>query len=141
MSFLGTAGEYESRIKRGLLSFRSKRLDAVVKAIADYIKGPSEDNLTAIETAVETWREKDPKEYADRGSPLEQQLANEIREQGEKYWGEGTIRLVDRASNPKYEPHIWNGNELIKLSTNCYAYACNDPYGHPYMNKPQPGQF
>ena len=39
---------------------------------------------------------------------------------------------------PSYNPDLWN-SEPIRTSTNCYAYAANDPYGHPYGNMPQPG--
>ncbi len=42
------------------------------------------------------------------------------------------------SSNPKYDPGYWNRPD-IKGSTNCYAYAANDPDGHP-AGKPQPGE-
>lgn len=41
-------------------------------------------------------------------------------------------------SLPNYEPDRWN-TDRIQSSTNCYAYAANDPDGHPYGEKPQPG--
>jgi uncharacterized Zn-binding protein involved in type VI secretion len=41
------------------------------------------------------------------------------------------------SSNPPYEPARWN-KDPVKSSTNCYAYASNDPDGHP-PGKPQPG--
>jgi uncharacterized Zn-binding protein involved in type VI secretion len=41
------------------------------------------------------------------------------------------------SSNPPYEPARWN-KDPVKSSTNCYAYAANDPDGHP-PGKPQPG--
>lgn len=40
--------------------------------------------------------------------------------------------------SPPYEPDRWN-KDPVKSSTNCYAYAANDPDGHP-PGKPQPGQ-
>lgn len=40
--------------------------------------------------------------------------------------------------NPPYEPARWN-KDPVKNSTNCYAYAANDPDGHP-PGKPQPGE-
>jgi hypothetical protein len=40
--------------------------------------------------------------------------------------------------NPPYEPGRWN-TPSIQYSTNCYAYAANDPNGHPAGGKPQPG--
>ncbi len=46
---------------------------------------------------------------------------------------------VDPSSNPQYQPHLWNDKGRIQNSTNCYAYACNDPYNHAHGGKPQPG--
>jgi hypothetical protein len=40
--------------------------------------------------------------------------------------------------SPPYEPARWNSPPVIN-STNCYAYAANDPDGHP-PGKPQPGE-
>jgi hypothetical protein len=51
---------------------------------------------------------------------------------------EGQPALVNPADNPPYEPDRWNAPP-VKRSTNCYAYAANDPDGHP-PGKPQPGQ-
>ena len=42
------------------------------------------------------------------------------------------------SSHPPYEPARWN-KQPVKGSTNCYAYAANDPDGHP-PGKPQPGE-
>ena len=36
------------------------------------------------------------------------------------------------------DPTLWNG-PLVINSTNCYAYAANDPFGHP-PGRPQPGE-
>jgi uncharacterized Zn-binding protein involved in type VI secretion len=43
-----------------------------------------------------------------------------------------------KSDNPPYEPKRWN-QQPVKGSTNCYAYAANDPDGHP-PGKPQPGE-
>lgn len=42
------------------------------------------------------------------------------------------------AGQPSYDPGLWNNPPVIN-STNCYAYAANDPNGHP-PGKPQPGE-
>ena len=131
--------EYESRIKRGHLSFRSKRLDAVIRAINEFCSGSTEQRLRKIEEAVETWKREDPMEYANRGTPVEAELEEAIRLAGVPWWGLGRIRLVDQSSHPRYEPHVWNDGGRIMYSTNCYAYACNDPYHHADGDKPQPG--
>ncbi len=41
--------------------------------------------------------------------------------------------------NPPYEPARWNSPPVINSTRNCFAYAANDPDGHP-PGKPQPGQ-
>jgi RHS repeat-associated protein len=41
--------------------------------------------------------------------------------------------------SPAYEPDRWN-DPRTQYSTNCYAYAANDPDGHPLGTKPQPGE-
>jgi uncharacterized Zn-binding protein involved in type VI secretion len=46
--------------------------------------------------------------------------------------------ISGKGSNPPYEPGRWN-KQPVKGSTNCYAYAANDPDGHP-PGKPQPGE-
>jgi hypothetical protein len=98
--------------------------------------------LGEIESAVAKWRLQDPKEYANRGKPNEQTLAEAIRREGEKLGcGAGRIRVVDRSAHPQYQPLIWNDGGTVQLSTNCYAYACNDPYGHALDDKPQPGML
>lgn len=54
--------------------------------------------------------------------------------------GAGKIALVNPLDHPTYDPGLWN-QDGIRKSTNCYAYACNDPFGHVAGRKPQPGQM
>jgi hypothetical protein len=42
----------------------------------------------------------------------------------------GIPLVVDPKSHPTYEPRVWNDNRKVLYSTNCYAYACNDRFGH-----------
>ncbi len=140
MPYLVNRTEFETAINRGPMSFRSKRLDAVVASIKGYIDNPSGDALNVIERAWSTWREQDPKEFHNRGGLLLQpHIQQEIAEQGGRFWGSGAIRLVDPAAHPEYVPQIWSHHE-VQYSTNCYAYACNDPWGHTPNTRPQPGQ-
>jgi hypothetical protein len=140
MSYLSTAGEYEKQINRGALSFRSRNLDALVDAINKFIVSPRRSILVTLEPKLNQWKQGDPKEFANRGQSTEAQLRKEIADLL-KVWGKGEIGLVDPSSHPAYEPGRWNDRGLFQMSTNCYAYACNDLYGHPYMSKPQPGQI
>ena len=139
MAYLNVAGEYERVIQRGIFSHRSNRLDAVLAAIDRYIKDPSGDHLRSIETTFNEWKSKDPKEFADRGQNTEGLLRSEIREIS-GFW-HLSIPIVDPDAHPTYQPGLWNDGGMIQLSTNCYAYACNDPFDHPLQEKPQPGQL
>jgi len=142
MGFLDNPNEYESWINRSLVDskgvhFRSPRLKEVIRAIRAYVADPIGGNLTAVEDAVKRWKDTDHKEYGNRGASLEKYLDKEIAGHGRRVWGVGAIRMVDRSCHPRWEPHVWAG--AVQTSTNCYAYACNDPNGHP-QGKPQPGQ-
>lgn len=140
MPYLQTAGEYEKEIKRGVLSFRSKRLDALVEAIDKFIKTQRKSRLQDVLNKLDQWKREDPKEFADRGQRTEMALRWEIGGLLNG-WGAGEIRIVDYASHPRWEPGRWNDNGEIQFSTNCYAYACNDPIRHDILGKPQPGQI
>jgi len=152
MAYLETPGEYEREIKRGIFSYRSSRLDAVIEAIAKYIESPSGERLVAITKRFEDWKDRDPKEFEDRGKRTEPQLRHEIRTHSKDL--HVTIQVVDPDAHPMYQPWKWNdygslqaplppmrGSETdyIQLTTNCYAYACDDPYGHG--SRPQPGEI
>jgi len=52
--------------------------------------------------------------------------------------GSGINTVAPLSSGPAFNPGLWNNPPIID-STNCYAYAANDPYGHP-SGKPQPGE-
>lgn len=142
MNFLSTRGLYESKINRGPLSHRSKRLDAVISAIDAYIPMKTIGGLDEIEAAVKAWSTQDPREYADRGQPNEAELASELLSEAKRLgYDLGKIPIVDPSAHPSYQPSLWNNNVQILYSTNCYAYACNDPYNHALGDKPQPGTY
>lgn len=142
MGFLDKAGDFETAINREGLHYRSKRLDAVVQAIADYvIGGPTFPKLEAIDNKFAAWKKQDPKEFSNRGRKIEAQLRYEMGMKGASHWGLGVPRIIDPAAHPVYEPARWNDNADIQFSTNCYAYACNDSANHPINAKPQPGQL
>jgi len=140
MGYLDTKGKFEDEIKRGALHIRSKRLDHLVAAIDAFIKSPKRSRLMAITSKLDEWKQQDPKEFADRGKNNELALRNETNDRLAK-WGQGEIGIVDANDHPRYEPVRWNDNSVIQWSTNCYAYACNDPQDHQALSKPQPGQF
>jgi hypothetical protein len=82
MSFLDNPNEYESRINRGSLWHRSSQLDGVVAAIKAYVADQTGYNLTAVQTALANWKQRDPKEYFNRGRLLQEVLEAEIAEHG-----------------------------------------------------------
>jgi hypothetical protein len=90
-----------------------------------------------IETRWNEWKQQDPKEFADRGRSLESDIRRELDHLYYRYGR--SIPVVDPSSHPVYHPSRWNDAGGIQHSTNCYAYACNDPYNHPRLDKPQPG--
>jgi hypothetical protein len=140
MSYLTVPGDFEKAINRGNLSFRSDRLKALVEAVNEYISHPSRPRLTWVQLRWDEWKQRDPKEFSDRGRPIEQQMRDEIKGRFIRLGGR-EIPVVDPDAHPVYQPGVWNGNRAIQLSTNCYAYACDDPYGHPFGYRPQPGEF
>lgn len=142
MSYLVIAGKFEKDINRGVWSHRSKRLDRLVEAIATCIASSrSHRSLMNVGYRLNEWRRRDPKEYSHRGYAtgpiLEQELTALL---GYKVYGYGPIPVVDPNAHPIYEPARWN-LKAIQESTNCYAYACDDPDNHPPGYKPQPGQI
>jgi hypothetical protein len=141
VGYLDTPGTFEHDINRGILSSRSARLNALVAAIAAYVSGPSQQALLTVDDTLNAWKRQDPKEFADRGAKTESQLRYEIGMKGAAVWGTGVPRIVDPGSHPVFEPQRWNDNSVVQWSTNCYAYACNDPLNHQALNKPQPGQL
>lgn len=141
MGYLDTAGAFEADINRSKFSYRSKRLDALVLAISEYIRAPARAKLENVQIRLDEWKAQDPKEFADRGAKPESQLRYEIGMKGAACWGTGIPPIVDVASHPVYEPQRWNDNSVVQWSTNCYAYACNDPMNHAALSKPQPGQL
>lgn len=40
-----------------------------------------------------------------------------------------------------YDPALWNDAGTVQLTTNCYAYILNRPYGFPPGHKLQPGEL
>jgi hypothetical protein len=139
--YLQLPGEFEKAINRTGLTFRSKRLDALVAAINKFRENlPDRSRLRAVQDRLDEWKQQDPKEFSDRGASLEASLRHEIG-MNFKLLGGREIPVVDPGSHPKWEPDIWNDVGPIQNSTNCYAYACNDPYNHPRKSKPQPGQI
>ena len=79
--FLTNSKSFRTAINRGVFSYRSKRLDAVVAAIHTFIQKATRQNLDAIKSSWKIWSETDGKEYKNRGEQLDADLKIEIRSQ------------------------------------------------------------
>lgn len=133
--------EFESKINRsGPFNYRSKRLDSLVSAIKVYLRAKSAVTLGVAEDALMQWQREDPKEYRNRLGPIEAEFYTALSTAATLERGSGKIPMADRSSHPTYEPDKWN-TPRVQQSTNCYAYACDDPNNHVAGTKPQPGRY
>ena len=130
MTWLDRRGAFEAQIDRNALHFRSSRLNIVVAAMRAAEADPSDENLWGVAPALFAWRKTDPNEFNARfGEQRYSQLMSELLEarRARKF---GIPLVIDPTSHPPYEPNKWNDGGAVELSTNCYAYACNDRFGH-----------
>lgn len=81
--FRGTDNSFENAISRGAFSMRSPMLKQVVSDVQLYCASPSLGHFLTLINRLAGWKIKHPKEYADRGAPLEgsmlPELVNECR--------------------------------------------------------------
>jgi hypothetical protein len=135
MTWLDTPGAFENQVNRSVFKgnlphFRSSRLKAVVAAMQAAERDPSEENLRNVAPPLFQWRRSDPNEFNARfGEQRYDQLMSELLEKRRRQKF-GIPLVIDPPSHPSWEPDLWNDNGTTQLSTNCYAYACNDRLGH-----------
>ena len=143
LDYLKNRDKYKILTSRNYLSARSKRLDAVLKAIDTFILQPSTTTLDTVDSTLKEWEQKDPKEFKDRGLPWKLKMSTEIQQarlEALTARGEVTIPVIEPHSHPVYDPASWN-RDPYRTSTNCYAYACDSQGGHFVGEKPQPGAY
>lgn len=80
-TYLSVDKSFERAIARGAGHFRSAELDTAVRTIAAFIKSKNAQTITAVRNALGNWRDRNPKEYADRGQPIESDLRTELHAQ------------------------------------------------------------
>jgi len=90
------------------------------------------------------------------GSKAAARLSDHCQHGGTIITGCGTVLIGDLVAGTVFNPFLWNDYKdcgdpsfgspepslpegMTQLSTNCYAYAADSPFGHPYGDKPQPG--
>ena len=111
--YLSRAGEFEERIKRGWTSIRSGELDDAVRAINNYIKKPSAENIRQVNNLLAAWRRDRGQEFSRRGHPIENQLRAELH-QHLNFWGvHGGVAL---AVAPPAAVHV-NALEWVRAKT------------------------
>ena len=96
--FLQIGNSFESTINRGILSTRSERLDALVRAIHSFQANQTLANLLEIDDCWNEWRKQDPKEFSNRFKHYEWDMQEEIDRLGGQHWG--IPRIVDESSHP-----------------------------------------
>ena len=85
MAYLSGGGNaFEKAINRGLASTRSPQLDTLVESIKKYIWHPSAATLRQVTFNWDSWRNRNPKEYRDRGAPLSRDFQDELTEEYRK---------------------------------------------------------
>jgi hypothetical protein len=118
------------RAKRPLNKAAVKKADAEFYAKHPELKGKP---LSANDPKQAALRREWMDLYVKHGGKVENSKGKSAKKCG------GTTTGCSLLNNPPYEPDRWNKDSKVKNSTNCYAYAANDPDKHP-PGKPQPGQ-
>jgi hypothetical protein len=77
-NYLSDVHAFETAINRGKLSTRSSRLDRVVGAVKLHCTHQTEPHIEDVIWKFQEWKHDDPKEFKDRGAPLEQDFMAEV---------------------------------------------------------------
>ncbi|QGZ42659.1 hypothetical protein IP92_04873 [Pseudoduganella flava] len=130
--------DFRARTSRAI-HWPSSRLRLLIGAIESFHLAPSEQMLDAVGRCLNAWQMQDPREYAERGQPIRQELDIALLAARSLCPGLGLIAIVDPSAHPPYEPNAWNTHN-VRVKTNCYAYACNDRYDKEGNDElPHPG--
>ena len=133
--YLSKLNSFERAIDRGIGHFRSSELDGSVRAINTYIKKPNAPNITAVRNWLAGWKSRNPKEYANRGAPIENDLRAELNQHLDK-WG---VPKAPTDAPPTGPGPAWTASnvrawvESRRAALEKFgAYACGDlKHGQP----------
>jgi hypothetical protein len=78
-NYLRDSKAFEKAIDRGVTSYRSSELTALTKAVKGYAGGKTRAGIENVRDCWNAWREKDPKEFADRGVTLGKDFEQELQ--------------------------------------------------------------
>lgn len=116
---------FEKKIARGALHTRSRELKDALEAVRKYWNNASAQNIQTVSKRLHKWKMTNPKEFADRGKPIETQLRAELKEEYARWgltYGLGTDTepaqpfLANKEGAPIHPNNI---------STYYYYHACN----------------
>jgi len=137
MAYLSGAGnDFERTIDRGIGHFRSDELARAVTAIHAYITRPSADGIQAVRNALAAWRNRHPKEFADRGQPVYGPLKTELASEC-KRWGVPSEAPGDNLAAAVTSTKGTRGwvNAVRPALDKLGSYACADAYLGTTYNK------
>lgn len=134
----GNGNDFENAIRRGATSFRSSELDAAVAAIHAYIQQPSAEHIKRVRNTLAAWRDLHPKEFSNRGAPIENALRAELtaacRQWGVPSAPPGVPAPPLPARPASADARGWV--DAVRPALNLLgSYACADAYAYTTYNK------
>jgi len=122
----GAGNDFEKAINRGVGHFRSSELDLAVAAIKQYIKSASADHIKNVRDRLAAWKRLHPKEYANRGQPIQEALQAELKKEC-AHWRVPSEPTAVAAAAKTRDPRAWV-NEVRPQLDKLGGYACADAY-------------
>jgi hypothetical protein len=90
---------FENAVSRGALSHRSKELKLFIDAMKDYWGNQTPQKIRVVYDRYLDWKMKNPKEFKDRGKPIELSLQKEFDEEYAR-WGLTYLGTDAQAAQP-----------------------------------------
>lgn len=116
-NYLSDSTAFENAISRGILSYRSAELKALLEVILEYIRTKTDLRIAKVKAAWDEWKERDPKEFADRGVMLAKDFEQELKTAYERlhleYEGDDEEEWEPPAI-PKARTVVVNNRKLLK---------------------------
>lgn len=117
-NYLSDSTAFENQISRGILSYRSAELKALLEAIAEYIRSKTDLRIAKVKVAWKDWKERDPKEFANRDITLakdfEQELKAACDRLGVDFDGGDDDEDWEAPPIPKARSVVINNHKLLK---------------------------
>jgi len=128
--YLTQANSFEHVIDRGAGRFRSGELDEAVKAIRRYIKQPSAKHIASVRNWLAAWKHHNPKEFADRGAPIQDELRAELHHHLDNWHVPKAPGTTGTGTAPVAASNAGNVKQWIEQRRGALetlgSYACGD---------------